>query len=67
MAKEKPTYFQEKMGKWIDTLTEKRKKGKTIELDEIGTVFYVTPLLADCINDLDMRIRKLEELMRVKE
>jgi hypothetical protein len=66
MAKEKQSYFQEKIGKWVDMLTEKRKKGKTIEMDEIGTVLYVAPVLADCVNDLDMRIRKLEQLMKPK-
>jgi len=63
MAKEKQTYVQQKAGKWLNTLLKGRKKGETIKFSEIEMAFPISPIIADCINDLDMRIQKLEQAL----
>jgi hypothetical protein len=67
MKKEKLTYSQQKAQKWIDTLLERHKKGEVIEFNEIETLLRISPIIADCVNDLDMRIRKLERAMGKKK
>jgi len=67
MAKEKSTYVQQKAGKWLDVLLERQKKGKVLKFSEIETAFPISPIIVDCINDLDMRIRKLEQALEAQK
>jgi hypothetical protein len=45
----------------LDALLKRRKKGEVVELSEIETTFPISPIIADCVNDLDKRIRELEQ------
>jgi hypothetical protein len=67
MAKEKRTYVQQKAGNRLDALLKRRKKGEVIKLSEIEMAFPISPIIADCINDLDMRIQKLEQALEAQK
>jgi len=67
MAKGKRTYVQQKAEKWLDVLLERQKKGKVVKFSEKEMAFPISPIIVDCINDLDMRIRKLEQALEAQK
>jgi hypothetical protein len=61
--KKEETYYGKILGKHITEFIQKHEKVTDIKtVEELERTF--TLALADCVNDLDMRIRKLEQLMK---
>jgi len=56
------TYFQKAVLKHLDPLLEKYKKdGVKTPVEQLASIFLVSPIVSDCIEDLDTRLRKLEK------
>jgi hypothetical protein len=61
VKKQKLTYFQQHAQKKIDKLLEEYKKtGKKFPAEQFALVVY-SPIFVDCLNDLDTRLKKLEQ------
>jgi hypothetical protein len=58
---EKETYFDKAVAKYLKQLTERETKGKKASLRELEGFIYSAIFMKDIINNLDERIRKLEE------
>jgi hypothetical protein len=62
MAKEKQAYFEKIAQQWFAKW--RRIDGAVLTMDDLTSDRSATQPLVECVNELDMRIQKLEDLAK---